>query len=66
MRSPGRWRVFNRWENNTTGEDPVEIRKALQRCMQNNFSVFREGEAMAQGLEELKRDSPAPEVSASG
>lgn len=45
---------FNRWENNTTGEDPVEIRKALQRCMQNNFSVFREGEAMAQGLEELK------------
>ncbi len=45
---------FNRWENNTTGEDPVEIRKALQRCMQNNFSVFREGDAMREGLEELK------------
>ncbi|CAJ0992977.1 succinate dehydrogenase flavoprotein subunit [Pantoea sp. Nvir] len=46
---------FNRWKNNTTGEDPVEIRKALQCCMQNNFSVFREGDAMRRGLEELKQ-----------
>ena len=45
---------FNRWENARTGEDPTEIRKALQSCMQNNFSVFREGDAMAKGLEELK------------
>lgn len=45
---------LNRWNNNRTGEDPVEIRKALQSCMQNNFSVFREGDAMAKGLEELK------------
>lgn len=43
-----------RWENSTGGEDPVQIRKDLQRCMQNNFSVFREGDAMATGLEELK------------
>jgi succinate dehydrogenase / fumarate reductase flavoprotein subunit len=28
----------------------VEIRKALQECMQHNFSVFREGDAMAKGL----------------
>ncbi|WP_434355928.1 succinate dehydrogenase flavoprotein subunit [Parasalinivibrio latis] len=45
---------YNRWESSTGGEDPVQIRKDLQSCMQNNFSVFREGEAMAQGLEELK------------
>ncbi|USD64546.1 succinate dehydrogenase flavoprotein subunit [Vibrio sp. SCSIO 43136] len=43
-----------RWENSTGGEDPVQIRKDLQTCMQNSFSVFREGEAMATGLEELK------------
>ena len=43
-----------RWENSTGGEDPVQIRKDLQTCMQNSFSVFREGDAMATGLEELK------------
>jgi succinate dehydrogenase / fumarate reductase flavoprotein subunit len=45
---------YQRWDNNTTGEDPTELRKALQACMQNNFSVFREGDAMAKGLAELK------------
>eukprot|EP00095_Tigriopus_kingsejongensis_P009305 maker-scaffold10495_size2187-snap-gene-0.0 protein:Tk09305 transcript:maker-scaffold10495_size2187-snap-gene-0.0-mRNA-1 annotation:"succinate dehydrogenase flavoprotein subunit" len=45
---------YNRWENSTDGEDPAVIRKDLQQCMQNNFSVFREGQAMADGLEELK------------
>ncbi|WP_111978431.1 succinate dehydrogenase flavoprotein subunit [Algibacillus agarilyticus] len=43
----------NRWESSTKGEDPVEIRKDLQQCMQLNFSVFREGEAMAKGMKEL-------------
>jgi len=43
----------NRWESSTTGEDPVQIRKDLQQCMQMNFSVFREGEAMAEGMKEL-------------
>ncbi|WDD97580.1 succinate dehydrogenase flavoprotein subunit [Thalassomonas actiniarum] len=43
----------NRWENSEKGEDPVQIRKDLQQCMQLNFSVFREGEAMAQGMKEL-------------
>ena len=42
-----------RWESSTKGEDPVQIRKDLQQCMQMNFSVFREGEAMAQGMKEL-------------
>jgi len=46
---------FNRWENSEKGkgEDPVQIKKDLQKCMQLNFSVFREGEAMADGLKEL-------------
>ena len=47
---------FNRWEGTEKGkgEDPVQIKKDLQQCMQLNFSVFREGEAMAEGLEQLK------------
>ncbi|MDX2368184.1 MAG: succinate dehydrogenase flavoprotein subunit [Colwellia sp.] len=43
----------NRWESSTKGEDPVQIRKDLQQCMQMNFSVFREGKAMAEGMTEL-------------
>src|SRR5699024_10713057 len=42
-------------ENNRDGECPVQIKKDLQECMQHNFSVFREGKAMAEGLEELKK-----------
>jgi succinate dehydrogenase / fumarate reductase flavoprotein subunit len=47
---------YNRWENSTVGqgEDPVQIKKDLQQCMQLNFSVFREGDSMATGLQELK------------
>jgi succinate dehydrogenase / fumarate reductase flavoprotein subunit len=47
---------YNRWENSTQGqgEDPVQIKKDLQQCMQLNFSVFREGDSMAEGLEQLK------------
>ncbi|QTH71518.1 succinate dehydrogenase flavoprotein subunit [Pseudoalteromonas xiamenensis] len=47
---------FNRWETSKPGqgEDPVQIKKDLQQCMQLNFSVFREGEAMNEGLEQLK------------
>jgi len=47
---------YNRWEGSEAGkgEDPAQIKKDMQQCMQLNFSVFREGEAMAQGLKELK------------
>jgi len=45
---------FNRWESTSEGEDPVQIKKDLQQCMQLNFSVFREGKAMAEGLAQLK------------
>lgn len=44
---------YNRWESSEKGEDPVQIRKDLQQCMQMNFSVFREGAAMAEGMQEL-------------
>ncbi|MCI2285332.1 succinate dehydrogenase flavoprotein subunit [Colwellia sp. MSW7] len=44
---------FNRWESSSKGDSPVEIRKAMQHCMQIHFSVFREGETMAKGLKEL-------------
>lgn len=45
-----------RWESSKPGqgEDPVQIKKDLQQCMQLNFSVFREGAAMAEGLQQLK------------
>jgi succinate dehydrogenase / fumarate reductase flavoprotein subunit len=47
---------FNRWETSAVGkgEDPVQIKKDMQQCMQLNFSVFREGDSMAEGLKELK------------
>ncbi|WP_028112306.1 succinate dehydrogenase flavoprotein subunit [Ferrimonas kyonanensis] len=45
---------LNRWEGNEHGEDPTQIRKDLQQCMQLNFSVFRQGDSMAEGLKELK------------
>jgi succinate dehydrogenase / fumarate reductase flavoprotein subunit len=47
---------FNRWESSAPGqgEDPAQIKKDMQNCMQLNFSVFREGDSMATGLQELK------------
>jgi len=45
---------LNRWEKGNGTECPIQLRKDLQQCMQNNFSVFRDGEAMAVGLAELK------------
>ncbi|URJ25389.1 succinate dehydrogenase flavoprotein subunit [Candidatus Blochmannia ocreatus (nom. nud.)] len=35
-------------------ENPVKIRQDLQKCMQKNFSVFREKNKMLNGLKELK------------
>ena len=45
---------YNRWESTDKGEDPAQIKKDLQQCMQMNFSVFREGDAMQEGLKELR------------
>ncbi|RBW47374.1 succinate dehydrogenase flavoprotein subunit [Psychromonas sp. B3M02] len=45
---------YNRWEKGDGTECPNEIRKDLKECMQNNFGVFRDGPAMAEGLAELE------------
>ena len=45
---------FNRWDKGDGTECPVQLRKDLQQCMQNNFSVFRDGKPMEKGLAELK------------
>jgi succinate dehydrogenase / fumarate reductase, flavoprotein subunit len=46
---------FNRWENTTDGEDPFALKKELQTIMQNHFGVFRTGELMATGFEQLQK-----------
>jgi succinate dehydrogenase / fumarate reductase flavoprotein subunit len=46
---------YSRWHNNSDNSDEVStIKGDLQQCMQMNFSVFREGASMVQGIEELK------------
>jgi succinate dehydrogenase / fumarate reductase, flavoprotein subunit len=45
---------YNRWENNSEGEDPVVLRKEMQQIMQNNFGVFRTGELMEKGIVALE------------
>ncbi|MBL6734403.1 MAG: succinate dehydrogenase flavoprotein subunit [Shewanellaceae bacterium] len=46
---------YRRWDSTSEGEDPAEILKDLQHCMQMNFSVFREGQSMHEGLDELEK-----------
>jgi succinate dehydrogenase / fumarate reductase flavoprotein subunit len=43
----------NRWQESKKGESPVEIRKDMQKTMQNNFGVFRTGNLMEQGSNTL-------------
>ncbi|MBI2379330.1 MAG: succinate dehydrogenase flavoprotein subunit [Gammaproteobacteria bacterium] len=45
---------LNRWNTTDKGENPAEIRKDMQRTMQNYFGVFRTGEYMKKGLADLK------------
>lgn len=44
---------YQRWEDNTEGEDFHTIRNELQQIMQEDFGVFREEDRMSQGLEKL-------------
>jgi succinate dehydrogenase / fumarate reductase flavoprotein subunit len=37
----------------TTGEDVATLRRELQSCMQNYFGVFRTGEYMQKGIDQL-------------
>jgi succinate dehydrogenase / fumarate reductase flavoprotein subunit len=45
-------RVY-RWNNSAKGESVSDIRKALQKVMQNDFGVFRTEKFMQEGLQKL-------------
>jgi succinate dehydrogenase / fumarate reductase flavoprotein subunit len=45
---------LQRWEQSNGGEDIVDIRRSMKKTMQEDFGVFREGNAMREGLEKLK------------
>ena len=49
-RAVGRLRAL---DDNETGEDTATLKRELQSCMQNYFGVFRDGEYMKKGREEL-------------
>lgn len=45
---------LQRWEDSTEGESVATVRQDMQRVMQEDFGVFRDGPAMQQGLERLE------------
>jgi succinate dehydrogenase / fumarate reductase flavoprotein subunit len=46
-----------RWDESEKGEDPAKIKADMQKTMQNSFGVFRTGDLMDKGLEELEQIS---------
>jgi succinate dehydrogenase / fumarate reductase flavoprotein subunit len=45
---------LNTLNNSDSGYETAEVKKELQQCMQNYFGVFRRGEYMKKGLDELQ------------
>ena len=45
---------LNALNNSESGFETAEVKKELQQCMQNYFGVFRRGEYMKKGLDELQ------------
>ena len=45
---------LNALNNSESGYETAEVKKELQQCMQNYFGVFRRGEYMKKGLDELQ------------
>ena len=45
---------LNTLNNSESGYETAEVKKELQQCMQNYFGVFRRGEYMKKGLDELQ------------
>ena len=45
---------LNTLNNSNSGYETAEVKKELQQCMQNYFGVFRRGEFMKKGLDELQ------------
>src|SRR5210317_1335492 len=48
---------LNKLNESNSGYDTADVKKQLQECMQNYFGVFRRGEFMQKGLNELKEIS---------
>lgn len=44
----------NRWNETQTGNAPEEIKADMQKVMQEDFGVFREGNTMGNGLKKLQ------------
>lgn len=44
----------HRWDEGKGTEDVADIRRTMQTIMQEDFGVFRTGDAMAEGLEKLR------------
>lgn len=44
---------YQRWQDSKDGENPAEIRAEMQRVMQEDFGVFRQGDIMEKGLQRL-------------
>ena len=44
---------LNKLNESSSGFDTAEVKKELQECMQNYFGVFRRGEFMKKGLDDL-------------
>ena len=44
---------LNTLDSNDNGEDTATLKRELQNCMQNYFGVFRDGEFMKKGRDEL-------------
>lgn len=44
---------YQRWQNSNGGENPAVIKDEMERVMQEDFGVFRNGEFMEKGLERL-------------
>ncbi|PZR32488.1 MAG: succinate dehydrogenase flavoprotein subunit, partial [Ectopseudomonas oleovorans] len=44
---------LNKLNERTSGEDVASLKRELQSCMQNYFGVFRTGEYMQKGIEQL-------------
>ncbi|MDA8982669.1 succinate dehydrogenase flavoprotein subunit [Gammaproteobacteria bacterium] len=45
---------LNKLNESSSGYQTAEVKRQLQACMQNYFGVFRRGEFMEKGVEELK------------
>ena len=45
---------LNKLNNSDSGYETAEVKKELQQCMQNYFGVFRRGDYMTKGVEQLK------------